>query len=139
MLFHDWIAIPPLSDIEALKSTDSNAYRLLGSVINGMFVLIPLVLTFIYFKQEKIPILVTSAVTFFYALLTFGTILSWWVPYIFGSSKKHKQQFEKFKNTHHFLPPRGDNVVPNTLHVILHLQVWICLIIAINYLINRSL
>lgn len=135
MLFHDWIPVPPLNDIGAIKMSDSNLYRLLGSAINGITVLIPLILTLTYYRQPYVPLSSTITLVSFYLILTIGTILSWWIPYLFGSSLKHKQAFNKFKNTHHFLPKRGDNVVPNTLHIILHLQVWACLIISIYLLI----
>lgn len=134
MLFHDWIPIKPFNDIEALKLEDTTFYRLLGSIINGSVVLIPLILTLAYAHQPPIPFSIISIVFAFYLLLTIGTILSWWVPYVFGSSEKHKQHFHKFKNTHHFLPIRGDNIVPNTLHVVLHLQVWMCLVISTFFL-----
>ncbi len=129
MIFHDWISIPPFTDIAALKANTSYFYRLLGSFINGMIVFIPLMLTLIYY-QSGIPRSTEITIFIFYLILTIGTICSWWVPYLFGSSQEHKKQFSRFKNTHHFLPARGDNVIPNTLHVVLHLQVWACLIIA---------
>jgi hypothetical protein len=134
MLFHDWISIPPFNDVAALKKADSTYKRLLGSAINGITVLIPLILTLAYFRNGDIALGANIAILVFYAILTVGTILSWWVPHFFGSSKKHKQQFRKFKNTHHFLPARKDNVVPNTLHVVLHLQVWACLALSIYFL-----
>lgn len=132
MLSHDWISVKPFNDIAALKRDDTTAYRLLGSVINGLFVLIPLTLTWIY--RDHLPLVVNWIIIGFYAVLTLGTILSWWVPYFWGSSEKHRQAFRKFQNTHHFLPSRGNNVVPNTLHVVLHLQVWTCLVLAIYFL-----
>lgn len=136
MLFHDWISIPPFNDIAALQRADSRFYRLLGSVINGAFVLIPLILTIEFYDaaNNQITSPANIIIFIFYFILTIGTILSWWVPYFFGSSKKHKAAFAKFSNTHHFLAPREDHVVPNTLHVILHLQVWICWLIAIYFL-----
>lgn len=136
MIFHDWIPVPPFNDIGAIKINDSNLYRLLGSAINGITVLIPLIITLAYYNELYIPISASITLVSFYFLLTIGTILSWWTPYFFGSSKKHKHAFNKFKNTHYFLPARGDNVIPNTLHVVLHLQVWICLIISIYLLIT---
>lgn len=137
MIFHDWIPVSPFNDIESLKIADSNFYRLLGSVINGLTVLIPLLITLTYYRQPSIPLSATITLVSFYLLLTIGTILSWWTPYFFGSSKKHKQAFSKFRNTHHFLPKRGDNVIPNTLHIILHLQVWACLVISIYELVTK--
>lgn len=132
MLFHDWIPAAPFNDIPTLKLSDSNFYRLLGSAINGTTVLIPLVLTLLY--REHLPFSINCTIAAFYLLIMLGTILSWWVPYFLGSSPKHKEQFSKFKDTHHFLPARGDNVVPNTLHVVLHLQVWACLAISLYFL-----
>lgn len=136
MIFHDWISVPPFNDIKTLKISDSYFYRLLGSAINGIVVLIPLIITWHYYRQSAFPLSAIITISIFYFILTIGTILSWWVPYIFGSSQKHKLEFSKFNHTHHFLPKRGDNVIPNTLHVILHLQVWACLAISIYFLIN---
>src|SRR5690349_684173 len=138
MLFHDWISIPPFNNIVDLKAMDSNSYRLLGSAINGATVLIPLLITIFYSYHSTLPLFPAITITFFYFFITIGTILSWWVPYFYGSSQKHKNAFKKFKNTHHFLPARGDNVIPNTLHVILHLQVWLCLILSIFFLMTHS-
>ena len=136
MLFHDWIPVPPLNDVGTLKKVDGHFYRLLGSFINGATVLIPLSIT-LYYHQSSMPLSASVTIFSFYFFLTIGTILSWWVPYFFGSSQKHQEQFGKFKNTHHFLPARGSHVRPNTLHVILHLQVWLCLMISIYFLMNH--
>ena len=135
MIFHDWIPVPPFNDISALKLSDSTLYRVIGSAINGITVLIPLIITIAYYQQPFMPLSATITLVAFYTLLTIGTIFSWWTPYLFGSSPKHKQAFNKFNNTHYFLPKRGDNVIPNTLHIVLHLQIWTCLIISIYLLI----
>lgn len=138
MVFHDWISIPPLNDIKTLKSSDSFFYRILGSTINGTTVLIPLVITLLFYHQPSFSFNAAITVFSFYLLLTVGLILSWWIPYLCGSSQKHKQQFSKFKNTHHFLPARGDNVIPNTLHIMLHFQILSCLAISIYFLMGRQ-
>lgn len=90
MILHDWISVPPFNDIEALKKVDSNFYRLLGSAINGITVLIPLIITAIYYQQANIPLFAITTIVAFYFFLTIGTILSWWTPYFFGSSQNHK-------------------------------------------------
>lgn len=131
MLFHDWIPVPPFNNVEDLKKVDSNKHLFIGSCINGLSVLIPLLITIKIYNEPKIPVSDAITISAFYFCLTVGTILSWWTPYFFGSSPQHKQRFMKFKNTHHFLPPRGDHVVPNTLHVVLHLQVWACLVFSL--------
>ena len=132
MLFHDWIAIPPFNDVAAIKQADGNWGRLFSSFINGIVVIIPLMMTIKYYHQAYIPHPALKTIIVFYLILTIGTILSWWVPYFWGSSKKHKQHFVKFSNMHRFLSARGDNVIPNTLHIVLHLQVWACLVVAFS-------
>ncbi|MBX9831391.1 hypothetical protein K2X40_05510 [Candidatus Babeliales bacterium] len=131
MALHDWVHVPPLTNIPDLKKSHSFKDRLLTALVNAGFVLIPLILTVQY--RSHFPRQVLLIITIFYSILTLGTLCAWWVPYIFGSSQKHKQAFIEYRNTHHFLPARGDNVVPNTLHVILHLQVWACLALTIYF------
>jgi hypothetical protein len=133
MVFHDWIPVPPLNDIPALKRVDTDRYRLLGSVVNGGMVLIPLLLSWYYSNSPVLPFWVGLSIVMFYLFLSLGTIFSWWVPYFFGNSPAHKAAFQKFANTHHFLPPRGDNVIPNTLHVIIHVLTWSCLVLAMMW------
>lgn len=134
MTCHDWIHLPPLTDIRELEKRSTKKGRLINSTIFFFIVFIPLLLTLIY--KPNFPLWVLITIISFYGLLSLGTILSWWVPYFFGSSEKHKADFKEYQNTHHFLPARGDNVIPNTLHVILHLQIWACFGIAVYLLIN---
>jgi hypothetical protein len=134
MSLHDWVHLPPLTDIRELEKHSSWSGRLINSIIFALLILIPLGLTVIY--QPYFPLWALITIVSFYGLLTLGTIFAWWVPYIFGSSEQHKIDFAEYRNTHHFLPKRGDNVVPNTFHVILHLQIWTCLAIAVYLLIK---
>lgn len=130
MALHDWVHLPPLTDIHALAAKHSIKERVLTTLINTGLVLFPLILC-IRFRPGPLPTWALASVFAVYALLTIGTIAAWWVPYIFGSSAKHKQGFIEYRDTHTFLPAHGDNVVPNTLHVILHLHAWICLLLII--------
>ena len=136
MLFHDWIPVPPLNNVRVLKVVDGNAVRMMGSIINGLCVAIPLYITLKYYGKT-IPTQPYVTIVLFYFCLSVGTIFSWWVPYFFVSSEKHKALFQKYNDTHHFLPMRGDNIIPNTLHVILHVQVWLCFIISLYFLIYK--
>lgn len=134
MAFHDWVHLPPFTDIRALEKYSTIRGRMINSIIFGFLIAIPLFLTINY--QGHFTWGILFHIFLFYAFLSLGTILSWWVPYIFGSSAKHKEAFAEYRHTHHFLPARGDNVVPNTFHVILHLQIWACTAIAIYLLIK---
>lgn len=133
MLFHDLIKVPPFNDVDAIRKEDSVGELVFSTVINTFFVATPLYLTLQYFFKAIIPSWVLLINLIFYTILTIGAICSWWIPYIFGSSASHKMHFYKFKNTHHFLPARGDNVVPNSLHVVLHLLIWSCCALSIYF------
>ena len=134
MLLHDWIDIPPFTDIKALRNHHSVKELFIGTVINTVFVGIPFLLTLLY-ASASFPLWAAITMVCAYILLTIGTICAWWIPYICGSSQKHKADFAEYQNTHHFLPARGDNVIPNTLHVTLHLFVWASLACAVYILV----
>lgn len=136
MALHDWIDIPPFTNLDALKKAHTFKFRLVGSLINSILVLIPILVTLIYFTSS-LPFWGRLLFTGIYGLLTIGTITAWWIPYFGGRYWIHgnKAGFEEYRDTHSFLPPRGDNIVPNTLHVVLHIQVWICLLLSLSWLI----
>lgn len=134
MALHDWVHVPPLTNIRDLEKHSTQRGRLFNSVVFFFLIFVPLMLTILYKPLFTLGTLI--AIVNFYGWLTLGTILSWWVPYFFGSSEKHKANFAEYKNTHHFLPARGTNVIPNTFHVILHLQIWTCFVIALFLLAN---
>jgi hypothetical protein len=135
MALHDWIDIPPFTNLTALKKAHSLKFRLLGSFVNATLVLVPLIMTFFYLGSP-LPLWARLFFVSIYGLITFGTITAWWIPYFGGGYWIHgnKAGFEEYRDTHSFLPTRGDNVVPNTLHVILHIQVWICFGLSLYWL-----
>lgn len=122
---HDWIHVPPLTNMRELEKHSTRLGRIINSTVFFFFVFIPLLLTWLY--QLIYPFWVIFVMTCFYGLLTLGTIVSWWIPYFFGSyTEEFKKAFAEYEDTHHFLPPIGDHVIPNTLHVLLHVQIWTC-------------
>lgn len=136
MTFHDWVHLPPLTNIREMEKHSSWIGRLINSTIFFFLIFIPLFLTWYY--QPNFPFWVVFSIANFYGWLTLGTILSWWLPYFFGSySEEHKKAFAEYENTHHFLPAIGDNIIPNTFHVILHIQIWTCFGISLYLLITN--
>ncbi|MGE0207289.1 MAG: hypothetical protein AB7R69_05580 [Candidatus Babeliales bacterium] len=133
MTFHDWVHIPPLTDIRELEKHSTKKGRFINSLIFALIVAYPLYLTYAYRDHYTFGSMLSIVLV--YGLLTLGTILSWWIPYFFGSySAAHKEAFAEYRTTHHFLPPIGDSVVPNTFHVLLHLLIWTCFGIALYLL-----
>jgi hypothetical protein len=145
MVGHDWIHVPPLTNIRELEKHSTKMGRVINSTIFFFLIFVPLFLTGYfnpsdssYSDHSAYPRWVLIIILSIYSVLSLGTIFAWWVPYIFGNySQEHAQGFAEYKNTHHFLPARRDNIAPNTLHVLLHLQIWACTAIAI-YLLATS-
>ncbi len=137
MTLHDWVDIPPFTNLKALRKAHSVKSRLIGSLVNGGLVLIPIIVSLLYIASP-LPLWARILFVIIYGLITIGTITAWWIPYFVGRYWLHgnKTGFEEYRNTHSFLPPRGDNIVPNTLHVILHIQVWICFGLSLYWLFN---
>jgi hypothetical protein len=133
MALHDWVDIPPFTNLPALKKAHSFRERLIGSSINTSLVLIPITVTLLYLSSP-LPPWARLLFTIIYGLITVGTITAWWIPYFEGN---HKAGFEEYRNTHSFLPARGNNIIPNTLHVILHIQVWICFGLSLYLLLSN--
>lgn len=135
MILHDWVDLPPFTDLKALKKAHSFKFRLFGSALNGLMVLAPLIIT-IFYRHSYFPMWTRLVFVGIYGLITFGTLTAWWIPYFGGGYLVQGNQagFEEYRNTHTFLPARGNNVVPNTLHVILHIQVWTCFVMAVFWL-----
>jgi len=101
MTFHDWVHLPPLTDIREMEKHSTRKGRLINSMIFALIILIPLFLTWFY--QPNFPRWVLISFVINYGMLTAGTILSWWVPYFFGPySATHKEAFAEYQNTHHF-------------------------------------
>ena len=122
--FHDWIHVPPLTNINDIDQHTSKKGKIINTLVNAIAVLIPLALTVRLYvtKMSKGFLLIIALM---YALLTLGTIVSWWLPYFFGIPKKLNEMNKRyFKNTHHFLPSIGNNATPNTFHVLMHSCIW---------------
>jgi len=130
LALHDLVHIPPLTNVHDLKRHSSTRRLLLDATINGLCGAVPLFLLFYYGAAP--PLWALRTIISFYSLLLLGALCSWWVPYFFGSPEAHRQAFAKFSRTHHFLPHRGENVRPNTFHVLLHVLMLACLVLVLT-------
>lgn len=102
MTFHDWVHLPPLTNIREMEKYSTRTGRLINSLLFFFIIFIPLVLTKYY--QPSYPFWALVSIASFYGLLTIGTITSWWIPYFFGSyTEEFKEGSKEYKNTHHFL------------------------------------
>ncbi len=119
LLVHDWLPLGRLNDVAAFRRTSTPREMLLALLVPSIPVATAFVLSIVYFRSSFPPWLRTwLCVT--YGLLFLGELESWWIPYAFGTSSARVERYQSlFSRTHSFLPPRH-GIVPNTLHVILH-------------------
>jgi hypothetical protein len=128
LLLHDWIPLGRLNDIAAIRSTDTSRKILLATLISGTAFVLGFAFSLYYYGQAY-PDWVRGWLWVSYGLLFLGELRAWWIPYLLHPEPDRAARYEAlFGRTHHFLPYRN-GMVPNTLHVILHLATLITLVL----------
>lgn len=129
MIVQDLVPLGALNDIEAISSAESFNEIIVTTLIGTVQIILILggVLLFI---GKRYPILVKIWLLAHPSFILLGAIMSWWIPYLFGTGTEEKiERFNNmFGNTHSFLPVMN-GMVPNTLHTIFHLVLLICIIL----------
>jgi len=129
MIVQDLIPLGALNDIEAIASVESFNETIVTTLIGTVQII--LILTgVLLFMGKKYPLLVKIWLFVHPSFILLGAIMSWWVPYLFGTGTEEKiERFNiMFGNTHSFLPVMN-GMVPNTLHTLFHLMLFICIIL----------
>ncbi len=128
LLFHDYIDLFPLNDVESMRIYNSSSERFISTLLKSIPAIIALILAVLYFGEWKTYIVKI----FMFSYFTIGLMVIYWVwyrPYLFGTGEKQKLKYmNNYGRTHQILPAIGDNPRPNTLHIILHI------LFAINFL-----
>ncbi len=116
---HDWLPVPPLNDVKAVRAADSVTRLVFVTFIQS----VPYTIGLTYSVLE-----VSSGFEHWlrywlwisYGLLFLGEIRAWWVPYLVRSDPPRAARYRMmFGRTHAFLP-ECNGIQPNTLHVLLH-------------------
>lgn len=127
---HDWVPVPPFNDLEAMRRGRSFSSRLVETIGNTAPLGLALGLSLsrgLGGPSFAVAVLVVAI----FGVYAFGTLRAWWIPYLRGASPEMVAAYEVFERTHRFLPRQPGRIVPDTLHVVLHVQVWVCLGLAI--------
>jgi hypothetical protein len=125
LLLHDWISMPPLNDIAAMRRTLPARARMLMVAGNLLPPLIVLVLETRLYEQPK-PLGIGIYFVAYFVITLVMIYMSWYHPYLAGATAEEKERFRaEYGRTLQLLPPRGDNPRPNAIHVFLHLIILI--------------
>jgi len=120
LLLHDWISLGHLNDIAAVRRANSTQALLAGTLLSSapfLFGLAACLRDYGHPYPQWLHIWLWAS----YGLLFFGELRAWWIPYLFHADPALVVRYKSmFGRTHSFLPVRN-GIVPNTLHVTLHL------------------
>ena len=128
LLLHDWIPLPPLNDLKAVRQEHSLRAIALGTLVSSLFQSVGLVFSFLHWKSGwghwlYIYLLAT------YGFLFVGELEAWWIPYLLGPQPNRATRYQAmFANTSAFLPARN-GIRINTLHFILHAATFATLLV----------
>lgn len=137
MLVQDWVSLGSLNDIEAITANKSSNELIVVTLI-GVVQILLLMGIILFFLGKRYPLWAKLWLIIHPLCILSGAIMSWWIPYLFGIGAEEKaERFNNmFGNTHSFLPVMN-GIVPNTLHTIFHLVLFLCIILTIYIFFTR--
>jgi hypothetical protein len=119
MLVHDWVPLGPLNDLPRQREQPLRM-RLLVEAGNVLPVAAILVLAAV-FPTGRLPLGASIYLAAYIVIFAVLAWLSWYRPYLFGSTPEREQAAaHEFGRTTQVLPRRGTRIRPNLMHVILH-------------------
>ena len=122
LLLHDWVPLGRLNNVAAVKGEDSRLRTVFVTLLPAVPAAIGLYYGARYFSRAY-PDWLEMLLWITYGLFLAGMLRAWWIPYLFVPDKERAERYRVlFAGTHSFLPPRN-GIVPDTLHVSLHLAI----------------
>ena len=116
---HDWVPLGALNDVVAVRAADSTARLVRVTLIQSIPYSVGLLYT-IRSLNTGVPGWLWYWLWISYGILFAGELRAWWIPYLVRAEPERAARYRAmFGATHAFLPPRN-GMVPNTLHVVLH-------------------
>ena len=120
LMLHDWVPLGRLNNVAAARSVDPLTKRILVTILSGLPFLLVFVFSCEYASASAWPGWVVTWLWWAYGILFAGELTAWWVPYFGRVQPERVARYRlMFGGTHAFLPERN-GIIPNTLHVMLH-------------------
>jgi hypothetical protein len=131
MLFHDWVPMGSLNDVEAVKAHQGVSQLVLVTAFNAAQIAVLMGLVLLY-AGRRYPLWARLWLIIHQGFILYGAIKAWWLPYLFGigAAERIESYHAMFGNTHAFLP-MNNGIVPNTIHVLFHATLVLCLILTV--------
>ncbi len=117
---HDWLNIPGWTHGKQVQAAIGRRKFLLATLANSIFPGLAVAFIFLY-RGDDSPSFVKNYWVIYCAVTAFSAVMMWYVPYFFGADDKTKRLYAAmYDGTKQVLPPRGDNPLPNLLHLYFH-------------------
>lgn len=131
LLLHDFIPLPPLNDVRAAHRAHGTGKIILGALISSLLPGAGLALTW-SLQGAAYPLWLTLYLFVAYGFLFTGEIEAWWATYLFGykAAERAPEYQTMYGKTAAFLP-KSHGIVPNALHVLLHMATVATLVLLI--------
>jgi hypothetical protein len=128
LALHDWIPLGTLNNVAGVRATDSRSKLFATTLLSAAPYAFGLAASIIYFRKPY-PDWLFWWLWASYALLFFGQLRAWWIPYLLRPDPARAARYQQmFGGTHAFLPERH-GIRPNTLHILLHVSTVALLIV----------
>jgi hypothetical protein len=133
LALHDWVPLGRLNNVTAARLENPGGRLLRVTLISTIPYLVGLVFSIRSFGHA-FPEWLIYWLWISYGLLFLGQLRAWWLPYfLIPDSVRASRYRVMFANTAAFLPERN-GIVPNTLHIILHISTLATLVLLTVYL-----
>ncbi len=131
MIVQDLVPLGPLNDVDAI-SVDRSFNEILTVTLIGAVQILILLSIVLIFIGKRYPIWIRLWLIIHQSFIFVGALLDWWIPYFFGYGAEERvdRYQQMFGDTHSFLP-EINGIVPNTLHVIFHSLLLLCMLLTI--------
>ena len=119
LLLHDWVPLGRLSNLAAVRASDSRTRLLADTLVSAL----PFALVFVAccaYGTSAWPGWLRTWLLASYAILFAGACVAWWIPYLLRPDPRRAQRYRvRFAGTVKFLPERN-GISPDLLHVLFH-------------------
>jgi hypothetical protein len=120
LLFHDWIPLPRLSNLAAIRGQDTLLRRVFVTLLPALPTALGLFFSAKHFGRPY-PDWLEMLLWITYGVLVVGMLRAWWIPYLVVPDAARAARYQIiFAGTHSFLP-RRNGMAPDTLHTLFHL------------------
>ena len=120
LLLHDWVPLGRLSNLAAVRSTDSTARLFWTTILSALPFAAVFVVCCLHGTTFIWPMWLQTWLWYTCLFAIAGALIAWWIPYLLRPNPERAARYKvRFAGTVSFLPERN-GIRPDALHVVYH-------------------